>query len=695
MKQNPPGNSADNTTTFGYDNAGRLTSAALAQNGTTVSTTTYGWDADSNRTRVSVSGAPDVTFSYNLADQLTGDSAGTSYGYGPDGNLTASGANSYSYDPFGDLTGATSAAGSVSYAPDALGRLASRTAGATTQTFSYDGTSTKLAAQQSSGATTNLVRDPGGMLLAEVPGGGAALRVNPTIHGDIGRLVNPSGGATAWSAVYDPFGTPATTGSAPVNLGFQSMYTDPGTGLVDMGARAYNPSTGTFTAADTVAGAPLSPVTFNRYLYGDGDPADAFDPTGQWSLFGTLSDLWNSFTSFLSDVGTAISQAGQDLSQAASQFAQTVTSAAAQAYDAAKAVAADAVHAVSQVAHNLGPTIGATLASVAVGGLVFLGCEALTGGVGSVGCLTAGGAAGGAVYGALTCPAGTSKLKCASIGALSGAAAGATFGLGSALGLGPVASSALAGAGGNATSQLLTTGHINLTQVGVAALASGLTAGAAKFLGRRLGASDPGFGDPTVPPGETTPAADTATADQTAAPASTSQDTAALTGAAQDTATSTRTSLPAAAEEVVDLYHGTNRSGAESILKNGVDPSYAPRNRDFGNGFYTSEERSLAENWAAKVAGWRGGDPVVLHFRVPANALDSLNSLSFEGDSPALRDFLMSMRTGGSHSYEMVSGPMLSNVQEFLNGADPLLFGDQTVFFSGRAAQLLDDSLVR
>jgi hypothetical protein len=38
---------------------------------------------------------------------------------------------------------------------------------------------------------------------------------------------------------------------------------------------------------------------------------------------------------------------------------------------------------------------------------------------------------------------------------------------------------------------------------------------------------------------------------------------------------------------------------------------------------------------------------------------------------------------------------MLSNVSEFLNGADPVLFGDQTVFFGDRAAQLLNESLVR
>jgi len=156
-------------------------------------------------------------------------------------------------------------------------RTATRTAGAASLTFSYDGNSDVLAAQQSGSTTTNLVRGPAGMLLAEVPAGGTALRVNPTIHGDIGRLVNSGNGATAWSAVYDPFGAATTTGSAPVSLGFQSMFSDPGSGLVDMGARSYNPATGTFTSADSVIGEPMSPVTLNRYLYGNGNPVGSFD----------------------------------------------------------------------------------------------------------------------------------------------------------------------------------------------------------------------------------------------------------------------------------------------------------------------------------------------------------------------------------------------------------------------------------
>ncbi len=173
LTQSPTGNPADNTTTFSYDNASRLSSAVLARNGSTVSTTNYSWDADSNRAKVTTTGQPDVTTSYNLADQATSDTSGASYGYSPDGNLTsitaASGNSAFSYDAFGDLTGASTPAGSVTSTPDALGRVASRSSGGTTQAFSYDGAGTALAAQQSGGTTTNLIRDPGGTLLAEAP----------------------------------------------------------------------------------------------------------------------------------------------------------------------------------------------------------------------------------------------------------------------------------------------------------------------------------------------------------------------------------------------------------------------------------------------------------------------------------------------------------------------------------------------
>ena len=54
-----------------------------------------------------------------------------------------------------------------------------------------------------------------------------------------------------------------------------------GTGLVDMGARMYDPALGMFTANDPVAGSYSNPVSLLRYMYGDGDPMSNIDPDGR------------------------------------------------------------------------------------------------------------------------------------------------------------------------------------------------------------------------------------------------------------------------------------------------------------------------------------------------------------------------------------------------------------------------------
>lgn len=47
---------------------------------------------------------------------------------------------------------------------------------------------------------------------------------------------------------------------------------------LDLGARHYDAATGRFTQADTVIGDLTSPVTLNRYTYGNADPLNHFDP---------------------------------------------------------------------------------------------------------------------------------------------------------------------------------------------------------------------------------------------------------------------------------------------------------------------------------------------------------------------------------------------------------------------------------
>jgi hypothetical protein len=140
----------------------------------------------------------------------------------------------------------------------------------------------------------------------------------------------------------------------------------------------------------------------------------------------------------------------------------------------------------------------------------------------------------------------------------------------------------------------------------------------------------------------------------------------------------------------VNLFHGTDAASAVSIMRNGVNPSHSSASLDFGRGFYTTRDLRQALDWTGNQKF--NGDRLVMAFKVPQSALDDLDSMTlFRGDR-ALDPFVRSMRSGGSHGFEMVSGPYLSNVRPFMNsGAAAIWKGDQTAFFGSRAAGILDD----
>jgi len=88
------GDPSNGTVTYGYDPLGRLTSAALA--GTT---TTYGWDADVNRTSVKVGAGTPATTAYDGADRPTSGADPTAaYTSDDDGRLTAHPGYGYVWD---------------------------------------------------------------------------------------------------------------------------------------------------------------------------------------------------------------------------------------------------------------------------------------------------------------------------------------------------------------------------------------------------------------------------------------------------------------------------------------------------------------------------------------------------------------------------------------------------------------------
>jgi len=99
-------------------------------------------------------------------------------------------------------------------------------------------------------------------------------------------------------------------------LGYQSAWTDAATGKNLMGARWYDPGTGDFTSADTVAVSPdPDEAAGNPFAYAADEPLDLVDPTGHYIVpeggaegAGTSERIGNGATSssnYIADQTTA------------------------------------------------------------------------------------------------------------------------------------------------------------------------------------------------------------------------------------------------------------------------------------------------------------------------------------------------------------------------------------------------------
>ncbi|WP_412126550.1 DNRLRE domain-containing protein [Streptomyces xinghaiensis] len=202
---------ADRTWTTVYDAAGRPV-RELQPGGVTLQRT---FDALGRLTEVTGSGAeasttPD-TFGYDAAGRLTSASApgGTdTFTYDDRGNLLSSdgpsGTASFGYDEEGRLTGRTDAAGQATFGYDAAGRL--RTAAdpltQATQTYGYDAASRLTSiGYGTSGATRSLAYDALDRLTSdtlEAPGGTATASVGYA-YDDASRLTGRTTTGTAGS----------------------------------------------------------------------------------------------------------------------------------------------------------------------------------------------------------------------------------------------------------------------------------------------------------------------------------------------------------------------------------------------------------------------------------------------------------------------------------------------------------------
>jgi RHS repeat-associated protein len=179
------------------------------------------------------------------------------YGYDADGNRVSVDADTFAYDWRDRLLEATvGGAAATGYLWDRVGglpRLAGE--GSTAYVWGAEGLTEEVAGG-----------NPAGFPLADLPGS-VRLRTDGT-------------GAVVGTSDFEAFGGVRAQSGVQGSLGWTGELRDAGTGLTYLRSRDYAPGSGRFLQRDAVN--PSGPGTqgWNRYAYGNGNPATLTDPTG-------------------------------------------------------------------------------------------------------------------------------------------------------------------------------------------------------------------------------------------------------------------------------------------------------------------------------------------------------------------------------------------------------------------------------
>ena len=313
-----PAATVERTVRYQYDAAGKLLQEQVAQTAPAVfaSTIDYVYDPVGNRSRRTVSHNGQVTsYQYDSHDRLSQSVD------------SLNGTTSYQWDERGNLVQKASPAETTTYGWTVDNRLAKVSTGAKTVEYGYDSSGRRIKRLVKEGATTTEThykvdhqRGYSEILVesTKVNSGAWVDTVHVHTPDGLGELIaSTSAGAqtqlfsdglgsvrvaqtAAASHVfsYDAFGIAlGATEGMPANAAdasatshrYTGEYADSQTGLLHLRARDYDPQIGRFISMDEHPGANRIPLTLNKYLYGNADPVNTVDPSGNFGLGGMMS----------------------------------------------------------------------------------------------------------------------------------------------------------------------------------------------------------------------------------------------------------------------------------------------------------------------------------------------------------------------------------------------------------------------
>jgi RHS repeat-associated protein len=271
-----------------YDPVGRLETVTYPGG----ASRRYCFDRDSNRTGFTAAASSDCAklaasyaYSSTSMDRLESVTQGstTSYGYDADGNVTARGAATLSWDRYGRHSGALDGGTTLSYGFDPAGFRNARTLNGTTTRYLLGGLlETNTAGTITLFDTDGPIGDLAHYNAAPTTGQTNVRFLYSNAHGDLAAEADLAGTRTA-AFTYDAFGAPIETTPPGATterwIAQWDKKLDTTTGLIEMGVRPYDPTLGRFLAADPILGGAL-----NDYDYANQDPINAFDPTGEATI---------------------------------------------------------------------------------------------------------------------------------------------------------------------------------------------------------------------------------------------------------------------------------------------------------------------------------------------------------------------------------------------------------------------------
>ncbi|TDC03206.1 RHS repeat domain-containing protein, partial [Actinomadura bangladeshensis] len=261
---------------------------------------TFTYDTAGNRktqTVHGVGGEGDTTRTYTYADPGHGNRLNTMVQTGGDGDRT----DTYTYDATGNTTTRTVGTGSAGQTLgwDAEGQLTEVTENGTSTRYIYDADGNRLIREDATGTTLYM---PDGTELRALTGATTATGTRyysfagqtvamRTSDGTVTYLSGDAQGtaqvainaATQQAAIrrFDPFGNVRgfdDNATWPNDKGFVGGTQDP-TGLTNLGARQYDPSTGRFISVDSLID-NADPQQMNGYTYANSSPVTNSDPDG-------------------------------------------------------------------------------------------------------------------------------------------------------------------------------------------------------------------------------------------------------------------------------------------------------------------------------------------------------------------------------------------------------------------------------